>query len=324
VDDGVNLSIANLSTTPVNADYRRRDLNVFPVLKPDGSGGTDVELVALSGVFTLTDGAWTVPVEIDATGQPTMADPNLPGTFKQAMNNYHSAKVGLYSPSKGVMHELLLGGITLQYYDAANNTFVTDSAFPFTNDITAGTIDARGQYQQSLVGEFPAILDNTNMRLRFGANAEFFAAPGMTELHEGILNLDSITSETTIGYVFGGLFANAPHVRGVPGAVSGASGLMFEVVVTPISNIAGDYNHNGVVDAADYTVWRDSLGATGNLLAADGNRDFVVNAADELVWRNNFGANAAAGLAVPEPSAVVLVVCVFALGFIRRTAESFF
>ncbi len=317
VDDGVTLSIANLTTTPVNPDYRRRDLNVFPVLKPDGSGGADVELVALSGVFTLTDGAWTVPVEIDSSGQPTMADPNAPGTFKQAMNNYHSAKVGLYSPSKGVMHELLLGGITLQYYNAATNTFVTDNAFPFTNDITAVTIDASGQYQQSLVGEFPVILDNTNMRLRFGANAEFFPAPGITELHEGILNLDSITTPTTIGYVFGGLFANAPHVRGVPGAVSGASGLMFEVLVTPVSNLAGDYNQNGMVDAADYTVWRDSVGAIGNLLAADGNGDFVVNSADELIWRNNFGAIAAAGSAVPEPSAGALLVGLVLLQIIR-------
>ena len=32
----------------------------------------------------------------------------------------------------------------------------------------------------------------------------------------------------------------------------------------------GDYNANGVVDAADYTVWRDSLGQTGMGLAADG------------------------------------------------------
>lgn len=321
VDDGVTLSIANLSTTPIVPEYRRRDLNVFPVLKPDGNGGTDVELVALSGVFTTTDGAWTVPVEIDANGQPTMADPNAPGTFKQAMNNYHSAKVGLYSPSKGEMHELLLGGITLQYFDAVNNTFVTDNAFPFTNDITAVTINAAGEYQQSLVGEFPDIRDVNNARLRFGANAEFFPAPGMTELHEGILNLDAITSPTTIGYMFGGLFANAPHVRGVPGAVSGASGLMFEVVVTPVSNLAGDYNRNGVVDAADYTVWRDSVGATGNLLAADGNSDFVVNAADELIWRNNFGSVAAAGVVAPEPSAVVVALCLFAIGKSHRSSR---
>ena len=29
------------------------------------------------------------------------------------------------------------------------------------------------------------------------------------------------------------------------------------------AGVDGDYNGNGVVDAADYTVWRDSLGQTG-------------------------------------------------------------
>ena len=32
----------------------------------------------------------------------------------------------------------------------------------------------------------------------------------------------------------------------------------------------GDYNVDGVVDAADYVVWRDSLDETGRGLAADG------------------------------------------------------
>ena len=34
--------------------------------------------------------------------------------------------------------------------------------------------------------------------------------------------------------------------------------------------IAGDYNKNGVVNAADYVVWRNSMGQTGWGLAADG------------------------------------------------------
>src|SRR6202007_2157730 len=43
--------------------------------------------------------------------------------------------------------------------------------------------------------------------------------------------------------------------------------------------LPGDFNHDGIVDAADYTVWRDSLGQTGNV-AADGNEDNVVDMAD--------------------------------------------
>jgi hypothetical protein len=52
----------------------------------------------------------------------------------------------------------------------------------------------------------------------------------------------------------------------------------------------GDYNGNGVVDAADYTVWRDALGA--NVVAyssADGNGNGIVDQADYDVWKMHFG-----------------------------------
>lgn len=51
----------------------------------------------------------------------------------------------------------------------------------------------------------------------------------------------------------------------------------------------GDYNSDGTVNAADYTVWRDTLNSTTDL-RADGNGDHVVNEADFGVWKGNFGA----------------------------------
>ena len=49
-----------------------------------------------------------------------------------------------------------------------------------------------------------------------------------------------------------------------------SSGLAWQLVYGPssvtlqvvIGFIQGDYNHDGVVSAADYTVWRDTLGST--------------------------------------------------------------
>lgn len=86
-----------------------------------------------------------------------------------------------------------------------------------------------------------------------------------------------------------------------------------------LPSLAGDYNDNGVVDAADYTVWRDSLGATGTGLAADGNNNNVIDQADYNVWRTNFGQTAATGgalaAAVPEPHALLaLLACTAAIG----------
>jgi hypothetical protein len=66
----------------------------------------------------------------------------------------------------------------------------------------------------------------------------------------------------------------------------------------------GDYNADGLVDAADYTVWRDFASATTHVNRGDGNADGAVNAGDYEVWRGNYGTGS--GAAVPEPAAGVL------------------
>jgi glucose/arabinose dehydrogenase len=56
-----------------------------------------------------------------------------------------------------------------------------------------------------------------------------------------------------------------------------------------VNPLAGDYNIDGVVDQADYAVWKENYGS--NLfLAADGNRNGIVDTADYAVWRDNMSA----------------------------------
>lgn len=70
--------------------------------------------------------------------------------------------------------------------------------------------------------------------------------------------------------------------------------------------LTGDYNRDGAVDVADYTVWRNTLHSTTSL-AADGNRNGVIDDDDYTVWKSNFGAAAEseAGATVPEPSSLL-------------------
>jgi hypothetical protein len=237
VDDGTSLSISDPTSTAADPNFRRRDLNVFPVMVP-GSGGTpDEGLVVLSGVFTPPPsiGAWTVPVEIDSSGNPTMSDPNNPATFKQGFNNYHSAKLGLFSDSSGEMHELLFGGISLQYLNTDTMQTETDFGLPFVNDITSVVIDPAGNYTQHWLGEFPEVNDLDGKRLRFGANAEFFPADGIETYSNGVIKLDELIGPTTLGYIYGGIIANGPHTRsGDPPATTSASNIVFTVVYTPV------------------------------------------------------------------------------------------
>jgi hypothetical protein len=73
--------------------------------------------------------------------------------------------------------------------------------------------------------------------------------------------------------------------------------------------LAGDYNKNGVVDAADYVIWRDTLGSTVDL-RGDGDGNGVVTQADYLFWKVRFGNSTAgaATTAVPEPGTWLLVM----------------
>lgn len=87
------------------------------------------------------------------------------------------------------------------------------------------------------------------------------------------------------------------------------------------SQVTGDYNGDGGVDADDYEVWTSMYGLTGGA-PADGNGDGVVNAADYAVWRDAMAASAAA---VPEPTAAMLCVaiasCVVAASPRRKSWE---
>lgn len=90
------------------------------------------------------------------------------------------------------------------------------------------------------------------------------------------------------------------------------AGLRYPVTV--VQKTPGDYNGNGVVDIADYVVWRNSIGQTGPILNADGDGDQLVDAFDYQIWRENFGqvavfsGGSGAGAQVPEPAAAVVIV----------------
>lgn len=93
----------------------------------------------------------------------------------------------------------------------------------------------------------------------------------------------------------------------------------FMVMATAVpepTTLSGDYNQDGIVNIADYTVWRDTLGTIGVGLAADGTGpggqpDGIVDQLDYAFWKSHFGQSAGSGAlsnsAIPEPPSVLLL-----------------
>jgi 3-phytase len=77
--------------------------------------------------------------------------------------------------------------------------------------------------------------------------------------------------------------------------------------------LPGDYNLDGHVNAADYTVWRDALGKTVDKYAgADGDGDGQVDPGDYSVWKANFGKSGGGAVAEVAIEAVPAVSEFFA------------
>jgi hypothetical protein len=84
----------------------------------------------------------------------------------------------------------------------------------------------------------------------------------------------------------------------------------------------GDFNNDGIVDAVDYTVWRNNLGGSVELPNDPTPDDVTIE--DYGVWKSNYGTSEATGSgglaseahSVPEPTAAASAVAVVLAGLV--------
>lgn len=158
-----------------------------------------------------------------------------------------------------------------------------------------------------------------------GLDAEIFAA-GEVFLTHAVGNVPDVTISSGVltrdrfldmhffditGAQAGDQFIfSAKRGVGDPGyANAGISGFTFDIF--PSVAVPGDYNSDGQVNAADYTVWRDNLGQTLQLPnEGAGQTPGLVTPEDYDFWKSQFGAGGGGALAsgVPEPSSLVLLL----------------
>ena len=152
-----------------------------------------------------------------------------------------------------------------------------------------------GAYTQSSTGQLSIEIGSV------GSN-DVLNVTGAASL-SGAVSIDLINAFTpTSGNIFTILTAASVADMGL--TLSGESGgfsLIFNSTSVVLSfsggTLAGDYNSDGKVDAADYVVWRRTDGSP----------------AGYNVWRSNFGAMSGSGsgfdggTSVPEPAGIVLI-----------------
>ena len=188
----------------------------------------------------------------------------------------------------------------------------------------AGSVSVDGQYEIASTGKLEIEVGGTTSGTDYDVvNVTGFAILAGT-LQVNLVNnflpqsgqiFQFLTTTTGVNNTF--THENLPALYG---------GLYFDVqysanhVDLAVAGVLGDYNRNGIVDAADYIVWRKTSGQTGSGLAADGNGNNKIDTGDYDVWRAHFGqtfpgsgASTIEKAAVPEPATLLLLM--FAAGF---------
>ena len=109
--------------------------------------------------------------------------------------------------------------------------------------------------------------------------------------------------------------SNTLYVRFLGNTGSGSEVFAFRNITVDDGatavTLAGDYNDDGTVDAADYTVWRDAL-ETGATLANETVGLGTVSIDDYLVWEANFGSSVGPASSIPEPASALLAAIALA------------
>jgi gluconolactonase len=196
------------------------------------------------------------------------------------------------SPDGTILYLAVESGKQIMAYDVgANGALTNDRQFAVT------TVNARGQTLPGITnGPDGLAVDAAGNLYAAVQNAVFAWNPAGSRL------FDLPVSQDPTNLKFGG-------VGGRTLFITGATSL-FKVDLNVPAPAQGDYNGNGLVDAADYVVWRNSLSATANL-SADGNGNRVIDDGDYDAWRARFGQTVGSGatsIAVPEPATILLLL----------------
>jgi hypothetical protein len=231
-----------------------------------------------------------------------------PGKLFGTYNDYRQSGCPLDAPMSGTVWFSVLvdnndstgvAGISFNpttYSDAANAIQLVGTTLRVTlsNTTTSNVATLNLNSVHLLLGRITITAGNDTLSLWADpASIANLSVPTFTSSSFNFLS--SLSSMGIISYN-----TSKSNAGGYLDALIVSNGPTASIDVTGVS-VAGDFNLDGVVDAADYSVWRKGLGTT-------------YSQGDYQSWRANFGRSAASGssalgsAAVPEPMTAVLLI----------------
>ncbi len=245
------------------------------------------------------------------TGFGTVSTPNDP--TKPLINNGHIAGNSL--PDEPITLTGYVKGV-----GTLDNVIITGTDAPGFSPATVvrGSVQYAGLLEIEVEGDAAGEFDRIEHLLGAGV-----ADLGGTLQVAADPNVDLQIGDSLVFLVANGGVFNSFDTVVLPELAGGrALRLVYgETIVALEAYLAGDYNDDGVVGLADYTVWRDNLGAAEGTLSNDPNSG-PIGTSQYATWKANFGATTTpsgslASSNVPEPSTGVLVM-LFALAMACR------
>ena len=143
-----------------------------------------------------------------------------------------------------------------------------------------------GDFNTAANWDLPLRAPGTNLVDIYGIDDGFGAtfSSGTTTVYG--LRVGSGAKEHQIGEThFGRLTMTGGSLEVIGSAADGLFGVGRERENAPFG---GDYNKDSIVNAADYTVWRNTLGLMSDL-RADGDKNGTIQQADYDYWKARFG-----------------------------------
>lgn len=266
------------------AGDNRSVINLFPILSGAGiTADATTGLGVTNSNYKMTFDFWG---GVNDEGAGTTEFMQL-GAQSNGDGNHMNGFEGT-SPDSDFMEVNIAGDFT-------NSDFIT-----FSTRLGEPNLEANGFVPSTSVEATTAFPNTTYTYQPEGG------APARAWATAEVSHVDGITTFSFNGTVINTIefsdFGNDLGYEGMPwfgytdfynSQAGGDSALVGDVGAT---SLTGDYNGDTIVDAADYTIWRDTLGDTVTAgEGADGNGNGIIDTLDYDEWVANYGNSASGG-----------------------------